>query len=96
MYIKKYYDLRIHFSRLTFSFFIIFILNYAIFNLQLFAKMFRTYLAMMKLGTVIPYLMKIQKNTSITGNSPCILLTLAFFQQKLANFAILRNADIDT
>ena len=57
----EHYDFRIHFSTLTFSFFIIFILNYAIFNLQLFAKMFRTYLAMMKLGTVIPYLMKIQK-----------------------------------
>ena len=28
-------DFRIHFSTLTFSFFIIFILNYAIFNLQL-------------------------------------------------------------
>ena len=31
----EHYDFRIHFSTLTFSFFIIFILNYAIFNLQL-------------------------------------------------------------
>ena len=35
-YIKKNYDLQFHFSTLTFSFFITFILNYAIFNLQLF------------------------------------------------------------
>ena len=34
-YIKKYYDFQVHFYTLTFSFFIAFILNYAIFNLQL-------------------------------------------------------------
>ena len=87
--LKKYYDLRVHFFTLTFSFFITFILNYAIFNLPLLVylilfriglfgaahgrgwgvakrtppppKMFHTYLAMMKLHTVIPYLKKIQK-----------------------------------
>ena len=76
-YIKQYYVLRVYFSTLTFLFFITFILNYAIFNLQdgpfrgcsrmrgakkaPLTKMSHTYLAMMKLGTVKSYLKKIQK-----------------------------------
>ena len=33
--IKKYHDFQVHFSTLTLSFFITFILNYAIFNLPI-------------------------------------------------------------
>ena len=35
------------------------------------------------------------KNTLITWNSSWVLLKSAFFHQKLENFAISRNADID-
>ena len=49
-------------------------------------KICHTYPTMMKRGTVMPYLKKIQK---------IFLLTSAFIQQKSVNFAISRCADID-
>ena len=60
---KQYYVLRVHFSTLTFLFCITFILNYAMYYLQLLVSQpysgcvfSHTYLAMMKLGTVMSYL----------------------------------------
>ena len=50
-------------------------------------KICHTYLSMMKLGTVIPYLKKIKKNV--------VPLTSAIFHRKSANFAISRNTCID-
>ena len=47
------------------------------------SKICRTYPTMMKLGTVIPYLKKIQKILKI------------FFHRKSASFVISRNTDID-
>ena len=47
-------------------------------------KMSRTYISMMKLGTVIYVLPKEDtKNILITWNSPWVLLTSAFFDRKL-------------
>ena len=57
-------------------------------------KNYHIYPTMMKLGTFIPYLKKIQK-VWIAWNTPWVLLTSAFFHRKSANFAILRNTDID-
>ena len=51
-----------------------------------------TYPTMMKLGTVLPYIKKIQKNIWITWHTLWVLLTSAFFQWKSANFAISANA----
>ena len=50
---------------------------------------------MMKLGTVIPYLQKIQKNILITWHTPWVLLSSAFFHWKSPTFFITRNTDID-
>ena len=51
---------------------------------------------MIKLGTVIPYLMKTQKIYKSRDKSlEFCWLTLAFFHRKLAKFVILRNTDID-
>ena len=50
---------------------------------------------MMKLGTVIPYLTKIQKLCESCDIPLEVLLTLAFFHQKSANFATSRNPHID-
>ena len=50
------------------------------------AKICHTYPTMMKVGTVVPYIRKIQN---------IVLLTSAFFHRKPANFALLANTDID-
>ena len=55
------------------------------------SNIYITYAVMIKLGTVIPYQRKIQKNIWITWQTPWILLTSAFFHQKSASFAISRN-----
>ena len=57
-------------------------------------KICHTYQAMMKLGTIIPCLKKIQKINEPRHTSS-ILLTSAFIHQKSANFAMLRNTNID-
>ena len=54
-----------------------------------------THPAMMKLGTVIPYLNKIQKNMNHVMHPLSSLLTSTFIRWKSANFVISRNADID-
>ena len=51
-----------------------------------------TYPTMMKLGTVVPYIKKIQKDIWITWHTLWVLLTSAFFHWKSANFAISANA----
>ena len=56
------------------------------------------YSTMMKPGTVILYLGKIQKThpaKQITRHIPLVLLTSAFFHRKSENFATSRNKDID-
>ena len=53
-----------------------------------------TYPKMMKLGAVMLYLKKIEKMYE-SRNTLLVLLTSAFFDQKSANFAILKNTDID-
>ena len=58
-------------------------------------KICHIYLTMMKLGTVIPYLKKIQKNKYITWHTHWVLLSSAFFHWKLTIFVISRNTDID-
>ena len=55
-------------------------------------KLCHTYPKMMKLGTVIPYLTKIQ-NIQITRHTH--LLTSVFSHQKSTTFVISRNTDID-
>ena len=57
-------------------------------------KICHTYPTMMKVGTFIPYLNKIQKNIDHVTN-PWVLLKSAAFPQKSTNFAISRNIDID-
>ena len=57
------------------------------------SKICHAYSTMMKLCTVIPYLKKFQKLYE-SPDTPCVLLTLAFFYRKSANFAISRNTDI--
>ena len=55
-------------------------------------KICHTYPAIMKLGTAIPYLKKIQKNIRITScNTPTFLLTSAIFYWKSANFAYIKK-----
>ena len=54
-------------------------------------KVCHTYPKIMRLGTVIPCLKKIQK----TWHTPWVVLTSAFFNRKSANFAIARNVDIE-
>ena len=58
-------------------------------------KICHTYSTMMKLGTVIPYLKKIQKICKSRDTPPRLLLTSAFFDRKSANFVISRNTGID-
>ena len=58
-------------------------------------KICHTYAKMMKLGTVIPYLTKIQKSMKITWLTPIVLLTSAFFHWKLSNLDISRSTDTD-
>ena len=53
-------------------------------------KICYAYPTMMKLGTVIPYLKKIQKLYEF-----CDTPLEAFFHRKLKHFATLRNTDID-
>ena len=53
-----------------------------------------TYLTMMKLGTVIPYLEKIQKNMNHVAH-PLSSADISIFHRKSANFAISRNTDIE-
>ena len=57
-------------------------------------KISHTYSTMMKLGTDIPYLKKIQKIYE-SRHTPWLLLISAFFHRKSANFVISRNTDID-
>ena len=54
-----------------------------------FPKISHTYPAMMKLGTVIPYLKKIQKYMNH------VTQPLKYADRKSANFLISRNTDID-
>ena len=54
-------------------------------------KICHTYPTMMKLGTVIPYLKKIQKYMSHVTRP----LSSAFYCRISTNFAISRNTDID-
>ena len=54
-----------------------------------FSKIYHRYPAMMKLGTVIPYLKKFKKYMNPV-TPPCVLLTSAFFHRKSANFVISR------
>ena len=54
-------------------------------------KICHTYPAKMKLGTVIPYLKKIQKIYESRQTALCVLLTSAFYYRKSENFAISRN-----
>ena len=58
-------------------------------------KICHTYAKMMKLGTVIPYLRKIQKNIKTTWLTLIILLTSAFIHWKLSNLDISRSTDTD-
>ena len=57
-------------------------------------KICHTYPKMMKLGTVIHYLKKIQKTYKLR-DTPLILLTSKCFHWKSATFFISRNIDID-
>ena len=50
---------------------------------------------MMKLGTVISYLKKTQKNIKIMWHTPLILFTSTFFHRKSATLVISRNTDTD-
>ena len=56
-------------------------------------KICHTYLTMMKLGTVIPYLRKIQKICK-SRDRPLISGDVSIFHRKSANFAISRNTDM--
>ena len=58
-------------------------------------KMCHTHLTMMKLDESYTLPKEDPKNISITLHTPRVLLTSAFFHWKSANFAILRNTDID-
>ena len=54
-----------------------------------------TYISMMKLDSyALPK--EDTKTILVTWNSPWVLLTSAFFKQKLENFAISKNTDIDS
>ena len=57
-------------------------------------KICHTYPTMMKLGSVIPYLKKIEK-IWITWHTLWLRLTSAFFHQKSANVVISRITDMD-
>ena len=59
------------------------------------SKICHTYPTMMKLGTVIPYLKKIQKIYEWCYTPPEFCWHQHFFHQKSANFVISRNTDID-
>ena len=58
-------------------------------------KICHTYYTMMKLGTVIPYLKKIQKIHKSRDTPPDFCWHQHFFHRKLANFVISRNTGID-
>ena len=58
-------------------------------------KICHTNPTMIKLGTVIPYLKKIQEIYESCSTSHWILLTSAFFHWKPANFVMSRNIDKD-
>ena len=57
-------------------------------------KICHTYPTKMKLCTIIPYLKKTPKNIRIAWHTPWVLLTLAPFHRKSANFTISENTDI--
>ena len=59
-------------------------------------KICHTYPAMMKLCTVIPYLKKIQKRNESPDTPFEFCRHQHSFYRKSANFAISRNADIDS
>ena len=50
---------------------------------------------MVKIGTVISYLKKIQKIYKLRDTSHLVLLTSSFFNRKLITFVLSRNTDID-
>ena len=58
-------------------------------------KICHTYPTMMKLGAVILLPKEDSKSIWITWHTSWLLLILAFFLQKSANFVISRNTDID-
>ena len=58
-------------------------------------KTCHAYPAVMKLGTVMPYIKKVQ-NTYESRDTPLrVSVILAFFHSKLENFDVSRNKDID-
>ena len=57
-------------------------------------KIFHTYPAMIKLGSVIPYLKKMKK-TYKSRDTPLDFTDISIFHRKSATFAISRNVDID-
>ena len=57
-------------------------------------KIFHIYPAMMKLGTVIPYLKKIQRIYE-SRDTHLSSAGISIFHRKSADFVILRNTDID-
>ena len=59
------------------------------------SKFCHKYPTIMKLGTLIFYLKKIQNIYKITWHTPWLLLTSAVFYWKSENFAILRNTNIE-
>ena len=59
------------------------------------SKISHTFPTMMKLGTVIPYLKKIQKLYDSHDTPPDFCLHQYFVNRKSANFVISRNKDID-
>ena len=59
-----------------------------------FSKVSHTYLSMMKLGTVITYLKKIQKTYKLRG-TPVSSADISIFHRKLLNCTISKNTDID-
>ena len=61
---------------------------------SLLLKICHTYPTMMKLGTVIPYLKKIQK-THKSHDTPLESADISIFHRKSADFSVSRNTDID-
>ena len=59
-----------------------------------FPKICNTYPAMLKLGTVIPFLKKIQKIYE-SSNTALEFCCISIFHRKSGSFAIQRNADAD-
>ena len=59
-----------------------------------FSKIYHRYPAMMKLGTVIPYLKKIQKIYE-SRDTPLRLADISIFPPEISKFCYIKNTDID-